>query len=225
MKSENKVSFILNLFILILTLFSIISMMAGFNFMDNTSWEFSAANIAAFRYFTVDSNVFAGIIALVYLVYIMRNKKTFTIPKWLTLFKLAATTGVTLTMMVTVFFLAPTSPRGYFALFKNSNLFLHFVIPVLCIVSFIFFERPDVKIRFPLTLYGIIPMVIYSFYYSINILLHLGNGEPLSKYDWYGFLGGKLSNIWFVMPAIYLLTWVFSIVLWLCNKKANQKSK
>ena len=98
MKSENKVSFILNLCILILTLFSIISMMAGFNFMDNTSWEFSAANIAAFRYFTVDSNVFAGIIALVYLVYIMRNKKTFTIPKWLTLFKLAATTGVTLAL-------------------------------------------------------------------------------------------------------------------------------
>ena len=82
MKSENKVSFILNLCILILTLFSIISMMAGFNFMDDISWEFSAANFAAFRYFTVDSNVLAGIIALVYLVYIMRNKQTISIPKW-----------------------------------------------------------------------------------------------------------------------------------------------
>ena len=223
MKSENKVSFILNLCILILTLFSIISMMAGFNFMDDTSWEFSAANFAAFRYFTVDSNVLAGIIALVYLVYIMRNKQTISIPKWLTLLKLAATTGVTLTMMVTVCFLAPTSSRGYFALFKNSNLFLHFVIPVLCIVSFIFFERPTVKISFPLTLTGIIPMFVYSVYYTANILIHLGNGQPLSKYDWYGFLGGKLSNIWFVMPAIYLLTWIFSIVLWLCNKKINLK--
>ena len=247
MKNRFTIAAVLNLSILVLTLFATISMMIGFQFMDNTSWDFSAANFAAFRYFTVDSNVLAGIVSLVYLLFMARQKKKnahtadksaqdakivtsaatyeHSMTLWLTLLKLAATTGVTLTMMVTVFFLAPTSSRGFFALFKNSNLFFHFLIPVLCIVSFIFFERTAKPIRFSLTLAGIIPMLVYSVYYTVNILLHLENGQPISRYDWYGFLGGKLSNIWFVMPMIYLITWIFSILLWVGNKKGASGKK
>jgi len=105
----------------------------------------------------------------------------------------------------------------------NSNFFFHFIIPVLCILSFVFFERPETKIKFKYSLTGIIPMVLYSIYYTTNILLHLENGKPTNRYDLYGFLGGKLSNAWFVIPAIYLMTWGFSILLWWGNKKANSK--
>jgi hypothetical protein len=222
MKNRFIAATVFNCAIFALTLFSIISMMAGFQFMDNTTWEFSASNFAAFRYFTVDSNILAGIVALVYLIYSARNKRN-VMPRWLSFLKLAATTGVTLTMMVTVCFLAPVSDRGFFALFKNSNLFLHFVIPVLCIISFIFFEPVEKQLRFSHTLIGIIPMFIYSIFYTTNVLLHLENGKPTFQYDLYGFLGGKLSNIWFVMPAIYSITWLFSILLWFGNKKVVSK--
>ena len=222
MKNKFIAATVFNCAIFALTLFSIISMMAGVQFMDNTTWEFSASNLAAFRYFTVDSNILAGIVALVYLIYTARKKRNI-MPRWLSFLKLAATTGVTLTMMVTVCFLAPVSDRGFFALFKNSNLFLHFVIPVLCIMSFIFFEPVEKQLRFSHTLIGIIPMFIYSIYYTTNVLLHLENGKPTFQYDLYGFLGGKLSNIWFVMPAIYSITWLFSLLLWFGNTKIVSK--
>ena len=220
---NNSVPIILNIIIIVLTLFATISMIIGFHFMDN-SFEFSATNLAAFKYFTVDSNILAGIASLIYVLYIRSQRKLnsgnqkLVLPPWLSLFKLASTTGVTLTMMVTVCFLAPSSSRGFFALFMNSNLFFHFIIQVLCIISFCFFESSE-KIRFPQTLMGIIPMFLYSIYYSLNILLHMQNGQIDFKYDWYGFLGGKLSNIWFVMPTIYIMTWLFSLLLWFGNKK------
>ena len=248
MKNRVSVSAILNLLIIILTIFSTVSMMAGFNFMDNTTWEFSATRFESFKYFTIDSNVFAGIVSIIYLCYITHIRKknalqakpqhggqnandslsgtiNFSMPKWLIFLKLAATTSVMLTFMVTACFLAPTSSRGFFALFKNSNFFFHFVIPVLCIVSFIFFEPSQKPVRFSQTLTGIIPMFIYSLFYTINILLHLENGQLVSRYDWYGFLGGKISNVVFVLPAIYLITWIFSLVLWLGNKRFSRNSK
>ena len=248
MKNRFTVSVVINWIIIILTIFSTFSMMAGFNFMDKTTLEFSATRFESFKYFTIDSNVFAGIVSIVYLCYINNKKKknallaehphggqdetgslpattNFSMPQWLAFLKLAATTSVMLTMMVTVCFLAPTSSRGYFALFKNSNLFFHFVIPVLCIVSFIFFEPAEKPVRFLQTLTGIIPMFIYSLFYTINILLHLENGQLVRRYDWYGFLGGKISNVIFVLPAIYLITWIFSIVLWLGNKRRTRNFK
>lgn len=234
MNKRDRAANCFNIIIFLLTLFSTISMIIGFQFMGDIK-VLSARNIAAFRYFTVDSNVLAGVVSLVYLIYMAGKKKdrkdqtqhtnsrTKGMPLWLTLLKLGATTGVSLTMMVTVFFLAPTSSRGFFALFMNSNFFFHFIIPVLCILSFVFFERPETKIKFKYSLTGIIPMVLYSIYYTTNILLHLENGKPTNRYDLYGFLGGKLSNAWFVIPAIYLMTWGFSILLWWGNKKANSK--
>lgn len=221
MKNTYSVSIVFNIIIFVLMVFSIVSTVIGFQFMDSIN-VLSSTNLQAFCYFTVDSNILAGIVSLIYVIYMSRKKRN-TMPRWLSFLKLAATTGVTLTMMVTVCFLAPVSDRGFFALFMNSNLFMHFVIPVLCIVSFIFFESAEKQLRFSHTLTGIIPMFIYSIFYTANVLLHLENGKPSFQYDLYGFLGGKLSNIWFVMPAIYLITWLFSLGLWFGNKKIASK--
>ncbi|MCR4735247.1 MAG: hypothetical protein K5829_09620 [Treponema sp.] len=223
MTGKRKSAFILNLIIFIFTLFATISMIIGFNFMDNTK-VLSATSFKAFKYFTVDSNVFAGIISLVYLIYELSpaSKKKDRLPKALYILKLAATTGVTLTMMVTVFFLAPRTTTTYFAYFKNSNLFMHLLTPLLCIISFIFFEAGE-KTKFPLSLSGIIPMLLYALYYMPNILLHLENGKTSHTYDWYGFLDGGLSTIWFVIPLLFSITWLFSIALWGLNKKIASK--
>ncbi len=219
MTKRQKVAVTLNALIFGTTVFATVSMIVGFYFMGDVKF-LSESNFHAFKYFTVDSNVFAGLVALVFLIYKLSpsGKRNSKLPKVLYVLKLAATTGVTLTMMVTVFFLAPHSTTTYFAYFMNSNFFMHLVTPLLCIISFVFFE-PAEKHPFALTFAGIIPMLLYGFYYIPNILLHLENGKTSHDYDWYGFLGGGVNTIWFVVPLVVAVTWVFSILLWVLNKK------
>ena len=67
--------------------------------------------------------------------------------------------------------------------------------------------------------YGIIPMFFYSIYYTLNILIHLNNGGLTYKYDFYGFLQGNINNIFIVIPIIYFITYLISIILIFLNKK------
>lgn len=218
MTKKEKASFILNLLIFIFTLFATISMIIGFYFMGDIK-VLSSRNFYAFKYFTVDSNVLAGLVSLAYIILqILQSKnKIKKIPECMHLLQLAATTGVTLTMMVTVFFLAPQSTTTYFDYFMNSNLFMHLLTPLLCIISFVFFEKTEIS--FAKTPLGLIPMILYAFYYIPNILLHLDNGKVLPAYDWYGFLVGGLGTIWFVIPLILLITYAFAVGLWALNRK------
>ena len=217
MKTKQKLSLILNLLIFVLSTFSAIAMFVGFYFMGEAN-AFTALGFNEFKYFTVDSNVFAGIVSLLIVVHLLWKKEQ-ECPLWLSALKLAATTAVTLTMMVTVFWLAPTSSSGYFSLFVNSNLFMHLIVPLLCIISFVFFE--PCKLSFKLTLTAVIPMLLYSIYYGGNILLHLQDGKTSPKYDWYGFLVGGMKTFPFVVVGIALITWVFALTLWFANKECS----
>ncbi len=221
MNKKQTWSLIINSLIFLFTLFATVSMIIGFEFMGEIK-VLSSASFKAFKYFTVDSNVFAGLVSLIYVIYLIRfsKGKIEALPKFLRYLKLAATTGVTLTMLVTVFFLAPRTTTTYFAYFMNSNLFMHLITPLLCIITYIFFEPG--KLSFIESLSGTIPMILYAFYYLPNILLHLDNGKVLSQYDWYGFLFGGLNTIWIVIPVLLLLNWGIAICLWWLNKKLSK---
>lgn len=219
MIKREKISIILNSLIFIFTLFATISMIVGFKFMGEIE-VLSSRNFKSFRYFTVDSNIFAGLVSLAFVIYkfTANGKKSTSMPRAFYYLKLAATTGVTLTMMVTVFFLAPTSHGNFLHYFMNSNFFMHLITPLLCIISFIFFEAAE-PAGLISTIPGILPMLLYSFYYTPNILLHLDNGKVNRSYDWYNFLAGGVNTIWFVIPLLYGVTWLFALGLWAANKK------
>lgn len=219
MNKREKLSIIFNCLIFIFTLFATISMIIGFKFMGQLE-VLSERNFKSFKYFTVDSNVFAGLISLAYLIYKLTpaGKKQATLPRAFYILKLAASTGVTLTMMVTVFFLAPSSHGNFLHYFMNSNFFMHLITPLLCIISFIFFEASE-PVKLASTIPGILPMLLYSFYYTPNILLHLDNGKVDRAYDWYNFLAGGVNTIWFVIPLLYGVTWLFAFGLWALNRK------
>ena len=222
MTKAQKTSFFLNLLIVLLTIFAICAMLADFRFMSEPSKPavLSSTNAKAFKYFTVDSNVFAGIISLVMIiVQLLINKgkgRLNKVPKLLHLLKLAATTGVTLTMLVTAFFLAPFQ-YDFFSLFMDANLFLHLVIPLVCIATFVFFEPADISTA--QTFAGAVPMLIYAIFYSTNIILHLQNGQTSHDYDWYGFLDGGVNTIWFVGPLMLAVTWAMALLIQTANKK------
>ena len=219
MNKREKLSIIFNCLIFIFTLFATISMIIGFKFMGQLE-VLSERNFKSFKYFTVDSNVFAGLISLVYLIYKLTpaGKKQTTLPGAFYILKLAAATGVTLTMMVTVFYLAPTSNGNFLHYFLNSNFFMHLITPLLCIISFIFFEAAEPQ-KLIMSVPGIIPMLLYSFFYTPNVLLHLDNGKVVRAYDWYNFLAGGAQTVWIVVPVLYLITWIFALGLWALNRK------
>ena len=219
MKTREKISIILNSLIFIFTLFATISMIIGFKFMGQFE-VLSERNFKSFKYFTVDSNVFAGLISLAYVIYKFTDsgKKSTKLPKVFYILKLAAATGVTLTMMVTVFYLAPTSNGNFLRYFINSNFFMHLITPLLCIISFIFFEATEAQ-KLVMSIPGIIPMLLYSFFYTPNVLLHLENGRPVKAYDWYNFLAAGAQSVWYVVPMLYVITWIFALGLWALNRK------
>ena len=222
MNKQHKAAFVLNVLIFVFTLFATISLVIGFKFMQDIS-VLSEKNFKSFRYFTIQSNLLAAIVALFYIIYKCRaEKNSDTMPGWLYILKLAATTAVAFTMIITVGYLAPTSKNGYFSLFMNSNLFMHFLTPLLCIISFIFFE-PAEKTSFKLSFAGVIPAALYASFYTPNVLLHLKNGKPDPVYDWYGFLAFGLNTIWIVIPLLLVIAWLLSLCLWGCNKKIASK--
>lgn len=219
MKTREKISIILNTLIFVFTLFATIAMIIGFKFMGQFE-VLSERNFKSFKFFTVDSNVFAGLVSLAYVIYkfTASGKKSEKLPKVFYILKLAAATGVTLTMMVTVFYLAPTSNGNFLGYFKNSNFFMHLITPLLCIISFIFFEAAEPQ-KFVMSIPGIIPMMLYSFFYTPNVLLHLENGKVVKTYDWYNFLAAGAQSVCYIVPVLYVITWIFALGLWAANKK------
>jgi len=212
-------SFILNFLIFAGTIFASYSMFTGLRFMSDNE-AFSAMGVEAFKFYTVDSNILAGLVALIIFIFqaLVLCGKVKDLPHVLKLLNLASTTSVTLTMMITVFFLAPTSKVSFWYLFLNSNFFMHLLTPILCIASFILYERED-KIKFPETLFGVLPTILYAIYYIPNVFTHLDGGKPNPKYDWYGFFMFGVNSVWLVIPVIMFLTWCFSLILFACNKK------
>ena len=223
---KRTISIILNSLIFLLVTFATISMIFNFNLMSRPDAvrAFTASNLSAFKYYTVDSNVLGGLLALVYICFevALAKGKITRIPKILHLLRLAAATGLTLTMLVTAFFLIPQFGENWKILYIDNNFFFHLTVPLLSIITYIFFE-PDTNISLRDSLFGIITMLIYAIFYTINIILHLGNAHPLKDYDWYGFLNGNLKNAFIAIPAMLLITWLITLSLWILNRKINSK--
>lgn len=221
MKTKKLVASILNCLIFVLVAFGTIAMILGYNFMSKPGDPIvlSATHWKAFKFFTVDSNVLAGLVALCSFVYgILQSKgKVKNQPVALKYFQLAAATGVTLTMMVTAFFLAPKGGADWMHYYLDTNFFFHLIVPLLCVVEFVCFE--PMKMPFKFTPLGVIPMFIYTCCYIPHVLLHLENGKPVYDYDFYGFFGGHVNNMYFVIPLMLVITWLFSLGLWALNKK------
>lgn len=86
------------------------------------------------EYYTEDSNIFAMITSLLYVIYLIRKKD---IPMYLKLLKYMSTISLTLTFLVVIFVLAPMYNFNYYGLlFKDSLIFVHLICPLLAIITF-----------------------------------------------------------------------------------------
>lgn len=212
-----KAAIVINLIIFVIMVVGVIFAFSGLKF-DLTVVKTSFWYVI--KFFTVQSNIFMGITALLYAINeIIHLKKGINLSKVLFVMKYIATICVAITFFTVALFLAPVFYKeNYFQLFYDANLLFHLIIPVLSMVVFIFLEnRNDLNIK--VTFYGIIPYIIYSIFYVILALTHMENGKVIAGYDWYGFL-------YFGIPIFILLTFVMiaatyliSFLLYFLNKK------
>ena len=136
--------------------------------------------------------------------------------------KYISTIAVTLTFLVTLFYLAPSLGDKFIYLYQNSNLFFHLLVPILSFISFTCFEK--VELEFKYTLYGISTMVAYGLYYLINILIHQENGKVSIEYDWYGFVKYGISFIFIVFPLMLIVTYIISLFTYKANKPKKTRN-
>lgn len=206
------VSALLNLTVLAAVILAVLS---RFPEMENGENRFRHG-AKTFRYFTTDSNLLAALACAVLLPFHLRTLfgGTAALPAWALTFQYVAVCAVTLTFLTVLCFLAPT--QGWGKMFGGSNLWLHLICPLLCILSFLFAERAA-PLPFSVTFAALIPMALYSAVYLAKVVF-IGEERGGWK-DFYGFnRGGK----WFVsLPLmlgvaypVALGQWALSNAIW-----------
>lgn len=218
-----KISLINNMIIAILTVVACIIMFTGFKFMKGYDPVLESTKLGMFRFFTVDSNIFMGLVVLIFgieEIKLLKGKIEDISSKMYTL-KLVATAAVGLTFLVVFAYLGPISKGGIPSMLMNSNLFLHLIIPVGSILNFVLFERTN-KIIFKNVFCSMIPSGIYAIYYVINIVSHMENGKVSPIYDWYWFVQNGVWTIIIVAPLMLVITFMIGLIIWRLNlKKEN----
>lgn len=213
-----KISCFINYIIFLLVLIGVIFMFCNINFMGDNN-ILSISGVELFKFFTVDSNIFMGISALLFGIYeiLIIKKKKKNIPHFLYTLKFMATISITLTFLVTAFFLVPTSKYPYWIYYQNSNLFFHLIVPILSIITFILYEKNRI-LTIKDTFISMIPVILYSIFYISNILIHITDDYVLSNYDFYGFLRGGYDTIFLVILLVFVITYGISLILLVFNR-------
>lgn len=188
---------------------------------------FSSIGLKAVEYYTVDSNIvclFACLFMAISQILVVFGKRE-EVPQWVVSFKYCATCLVAVTFIVVVTILAPFDAshgmplsKAYSTLLLHDNmLWLHFICPLVCVLSFVFFDssleerttRP-VEALIPTEIYGVILV-------QLNAVRKVVGPYPfLMMYN----QTLKMSVIWMfaVFGVALLLAWL--IYLW--KKKAQQ---
>lgn len=179
--------------------------------------------VVCFRYFTVLSNVFMAIVSLMMIVLsIVKLFDKKAIDKWVYIVKYVATISVSVTFITVVIFLAPLigiksgSINGYFSLFANSNFVLHFMNPVLAVLTLVLFED-DYKLEKYNILIGLSTVFIYSIIYFINVV-----ALKTWKDFYYFTFGGHNWVIPITIIFMYSLTFFISFIIYKLYNRAKE---
>ena len=154
---------VINIVIFVITAISIL-----FCFRKDRHWDLQKGK-KSLRFFTILSNLFCALSALLLVL---------SSSYWAWLLKYVGTIAVTVTLLTVMFFLGPN--MGFKQMFSGKDLYLHLCGPLMAIVSFCFLER-RYNLSFPLSLLGILPVIIYGFVYLFEVVI-LKNWE-----DFYGY--------------------------------------
>ena len=169
--------------------------------------------------FTVQSNILLGLIALINLIFSIRNLKwNKPIPRAALNWYLVASSAAMLTALTVIFFLAPLrafSGRNYFDMLLGPMFFFHFFNPFLSAAAFIYLT-PRIKFARPDCFLALIPPIAYAGPYILNVVI-LGAWP-----DFYHFTFG--GHIWAILPVFIVISSItFSIATLLARLHNHRK--
>ena len=175
-------------------LFTFVAFLLGFR--KEGSWNLSSG-LRGLRFFTLLSNLLSGLAALLVALTVTERGLPFGI--WL--LKYCGTAAVTVTFVTVMLFLGPT--LGYKSQLEGWGFYYHVAGPLLAILSFCFLERFH-TLSFPLSLLGVLPVVLYGLLYAWKVLLC---PEPRRWEDFYGYTkGGRwLRSACVMLSGTFLL--------------------
>ena len=211
--SERRIRIISDLIIVGLMLTGLVLMLTN----KDSGTGLTADGIENLKFYTVLSNLFCGITALVCLIYRAVTRKD-ELPSVLLFLKLASAAAVGLTFLVIAAFLGPI--YGHLLLYRGSNLVFHLLEPLAGMADLCTIRTSPQKIPFWWTLAASIPTVIYGGTYLINILIN-GVGTWPEGNDWYGFLNWGMPVGIGIFAGITVSTFVMALILRAINKAFN----
>ncbi|WP_407416456.1 hypothetical protein [Methanobrevibacter sp.] len=159
-----NVGIVLNVLLVILEVIALIQCYHDFGSID-------------FRYYTIDSNIFALIAAVLYL-YTRKN-----IPKVVKLAKYSSALSLLITFLVVIFVLYPMYNFNFQLMFLDGpNFLMHIVCPLIVLISFIFFEEIDLENSLRNNVRSLYFTIVYAIVLiSLNILRVLVGPYPFLK--------------------------------------------
>ena len=163
-------------------------------------------NRSLFEYYTVDSNLFALIMTVVYLYFVCTNKK---INKVIYLLRLMSLVSLMITFLVVLFILTFMVPLQFlFWGYYGTNLILHVICPLLLLYIYFKFDE-KVKVNKYELIYNMIPTLIYAI---VLIILNI-KGIVDGPYAFLRFHFQPLyqSVLWFIL--IVGITYPIGLVL------------
>lgn len=154
------------------------------------------------RYFTAQSNVFCAFSCLAVFAFRLLADD---VPQAVLIWKFVGTAAVMVTFLTVVFFLIPQF--GAKALFAGPDLWLHLVCPLLALLSYLFWDKPQMP--FACTLLGAAPVLLYAVLYLRKVIFE----KPEKRWeDFYGFNKGGHWPVSFL--AMTAGAFLLSVLLW-----------
>ena len=216
MKTEkNRLSVLASAVIVLLTVWGLCLM-----FRSREEGILTARGLRNLKYFTVDSNLLAGLAHLAALVLSLTgaSARRPRAAKAAESFLYISTVAVLLTFSVVVLFFGPTV--GYRFLFRGTNLYYHLIIPVAACLFYCVFHRGRF-IPMRETAAALIPALVYAVFYTVPILIR---GAHFPVTDWYGFAKGGLSGSVIMASGIFLADWMIALLLRLAAGGTKKQS-
>lgn len=173
-------------------------------------------NWAYLQYFTSLSNFYNGVIfGCIFVLSLIHFKEDdYSFSKVWKILALSATVGVTVTFLVTIFFLNFVLPDPL-VLYLSELLFFHIINPLVTIALFLLL-LPGEKISWKESLWGALPLFVYSIFYSVFVISGVWS-------DFYNFtFGGHYWTVAIALPVIWGLGFGLSLLFAFLNAKINK---
>ena len=155
-------------------------------------------------YYTTDSNILAVISSLLFIIFFNKDYK------WVRDLRYIATCCLGVTFFVVLFILAPQLGGIKALMFTGFYLFLHFLCPLISIISNLVFERIDSNPFVPLIATGIYAITLII----LNLVNYIDGPYPFLRIRHQPFL---MTILWIII--IFFLNLIINgIIFWGSNK-------